>query len=165
MSKPYPDQELIKKIRTELIDSSYYNDISNGIHSKTIWKSVSDATEVVAHIFLGTASILAFASGFFNYTLLAFFSGCSGTIALVLLRFSVFAMGESKERTEEVNILLNKLGMEEIPNIAIGSPDDPINSTIQNPPQQNNINTNTKQNIPSVIHDFTTSDNKNPLNV
>lgn len=105
------------KIKTELVNPNYYNDIKRSIRGKSRWKFIGDFTEAISHIFTGISVILSFACGFFDDLVLSFIAGVFGIIALVLLKFSHYAINESKERTEEVNILLNKLKIDEIPMI------------------------------------------------
>ena len=113
--------DLKNKIQEELIEKTYYNDIKWNLRSRSIWKGVGDATEALSQILTGAATILAFAAGFFNYAMLSFIAGCLGTGALVFLKFSSYSMKESKERTEEVNQILIKLGMAPVVNVAIDS--------------------------------------------
>ena len=108
---------LVERIRTELIEVNYYNDIKYNIRSKSRWKFMSDFTEASSYIFTGISVILSFACTSFDNTNLSFAAGVFGTIALVLLKFSSYALSESKERTNQVNILLKKLEIDEIPNI------------------------------------------------
>lgn len=115
----FVDPELVKKIKHDLLEKSYYDEIRYNIYSKARWKIVADLTDTFAHVFTGISTILAFASGFFNYALFSFLAGCFGTISLVLLKFSSYALDESKERTNEINILLNKLGITEMPNTSV----------------------------------------------
>lgn len=118
-TKPFPDPDLVEKIQTELVDTSYYNDIKYNIHSKSRWKLTADITGACSHICVCISIVLAFAAGFFNYTVLSFISGCFGTTSLALLRFSAYALIESKERTEQVNLLLGALGMNKIVDITV----------------------------------------------
>lgn len=120
-STPLVSPELISKIQTDLIDVSYYDDIRFNLKSKSVWKFVGDGSEVLAHVATGAASILAFSTGFFDNYVLSYVAGCLGIVALVLAKFSSYAMGESRERTEQVNKLLASLGMESIPDIVIDS--------------------------------------------
>jgi len=108
---------LAEKIKTELIEVNYYNDIKYNIKSKSRWKFIGDFTETISYIFNGMTVILTFACGTFDNILLSFVAGVFGIIALVLLKFSSYAMKESKERAEQVNILLKKLKIEEIESI------------------------------------------------
>lgn len=114
-------QELANKIRTELVEKNYYNDVDYNINSKSRWKRISDINDTLAHIMTGLAAIMAFAAGFFNYRILSFISGCLATLSLVFLQFASFAMKESKERTQQVNILLEQLSIDKIPDITIES--------------------------------------------
>src|SRR5581483_1250606 len=96
--------DLINRIKKELVDKSYYNDIKFNLKWKSYWKVIADVSETLAQILIGISAVLAFASGFFEYTLLSFIAGCFGTASLVLYKFSSYSMGESKERTAQVNL-------------------------------------------------------------
>lgn len=113
----YVDSELVDKVKKDLIDVSYYNDIKFNIKSKSFWKAIADITETLSQIFTVVSTIFAFSAGFFNHVLLSFIAGCLGTSALILLKFSSYATKESRERTQQVNMLLEKLGITEIPDI------------------------------------------------
>lgn len=128
--------ELITKIRTELIEKTYYNDIKYSIHGKSRWKCVGDITETISHIFIAFGIILAFAAGFFNIEFLSFLSGSCTTAAMVFIKFSSYALKESKDRTEQVNLLIEQLGFNDIPNIVINSSGDDF---INNNNSANNI--------------------------
>lgn len=107
------------KIRTDIIEKNYYNDIKYNIRCKSVCKFTGDLTENLAYISIGISSIFSFAAGFFDNMYLSFISGLFGVISLSLLKFSSYSMKESKERTEQVNIILKKLGIEDIPDIVI----------------------------------------------
>ena len=113
------DMAFIDKIKKELVEKTYYDDVKYNIQSKSRWKLIADITEAIAHIFMGMTAIMAFAAGFFDYKFLSFVAGCLGTASLVLLQFSSYSVKESKERTEQVNKILGKLGINEIADIAI----------------------------------------------
>lgn len=113
--------ELADKINKELVETNYYHDVKYNISSKSRWKIIADLSEAFANLLIAVTAILAFAAGFFNYMLLSFLAGCSGTLSFALLRFSSYSMKESKERTEQVNRLLIKLGIEPIADITIDS--------------------------------------------
>lgn len=98
-----------------LVSQNYYKDVKNNLASKSMWKFIGDLSDAISQIMGAFAAILAFASGFFGITILAFLSGCANTISLVLRQFSAYAMKESKERTEQVNKLLDIFGIAEIP--------------------------------------------------
>lgn len=118
------NKELLKKINTELIEKTYYNDVKRNLRERCLCKCAGDISEALAHIFAGIGVVLSFSAGFFNLYILSFLAGCFGTIALILLQCSSYSMKESRERTDEVNILLDKLGLSDIPNIAIDSAGD-----------------------------------------
>jgi len=114
-------EELIKKIQSELIEKNYYDDVKYNLDGKSRWKSIGDKLEALAHIIMGLTSILAFATAYFDDVVFSFVAGCTGILALVMLRLSSYAMRESRERTEQVNRILENLGLRKIPDITIDS--------------------------------------------
>ena len=106
------NSELALKIKNELIDKNYYDEVNENIIWRNRWKRISDISETSAHILTGIAAILSFAAGFFNSEYYSFTAGGVGTTSLVLTKFSNYAMSESKERTSNVNKILNKLGLD-----------------------------------------------------
>lgn len=110
---------LVEKIRTEILERNYYNDVNYNIRCKSICKFTADISENLAYLSIGLSSIFSFASGFFDNIYLAFISGLFGVLSLSLLKFSSYSMKESRERTTQVNIILKRLGIEEIPDIVI----------------------------------------------
>lgn len=110
---------LADKIRTEILERNYYNDINYNIRCKSVCKFTGDLVENLSYITIGLTSIFSFAAGFFDNIYLAFISGLFGVLSMSLLKFSYYAMKESRERTEQVNIILRRLGIEEIPDIVI----------------------------------------------
>jgi hypothetical protein len=116
---PIVSTEEVTKIRKDLVEESIYNDIKYNIRSKSRWKFIGDLTETIAHLFMLAGSVLAFATGSFNIINLSFASGSCGILSLSLLRFSSYAMKESSERTVQVNMLLEKIGISKLPDITI----------------------------------------------
>lgn len=107
------------KIKNDLIDPTYYDDIKNGLMSRSVWKYVGDAFETLSKIFVGLSSIFAFAAGFFGYNYLSFISGCLSISSLVFLQFASYSMTESKESNDTANKILGNLGINKLENIAI----------------------------------------------
>ena len=63
--------ELVNKIRKDLIEETYYQDIKYNLGSRTRWKITADVTETISQVLTGITTILAFSAGFFtiNYLL------------------------------------------------------------------------------------------------
>ena len=98
-----------------LINQNYYSDLKYNIGSKSRLKIISDWSDGLAQLLMGISVVLAFAAGYFDHYILSFIAGCMGTISMVVLKFSSYAMKESKERTDQVNLILRKLGIDTIP--------------------------------------------------
>lgn len=143
------NDSFINKIKTELIQKTFYDDLKYNIRSKSRWKFISDICEAISNILAGIAAILAFAAGVFDYSLLSFIAGCCGTSSMVFLHFSTYAMRESRERTHQVNKILSKLGLDTIPDISINSTEPQNDESLAT---TNNIKIDTNNQLPYNIH-------------
>lgn len=123
-----PQNSIFKEIIRKEVEKTYQNDIKYNLRSKSRWKFIGDFVEALSELCLLASTILAFSAGFYNYMLLSYLAGLMGTISLALIGFSNYAVKESRERTKQVNILLDKIGSETIPDITINTPLTPINS-------------------------------------
>ena len=106
------------KIKKDLIDNTYYNDVKRNLRGRKYWKLLGDLFELLSKITLAVSVVLTFAAGFYEYELMSFISGCLGISALILLHLSSYAMKESKERNETVNKILRKVGLNDIVDIS-----------------------------------------------
>lgn len=112
-------EDLATRIQKELVETNLYDDVKYNIKSKSQWKVIADAFEALAYICMAVSAIIAFAAGYFDMKVLSFISGGVGVLAFVVGRFSIYAMKESKERTDQVNTLLTKIGIDKIPDITV----------------------------------------------
>lgn len=113
------DDEFNSRVRREVLNEDYFNDIKYNMGSKFRMKLLSDITEILSYVFGAIGIILTFGSGFFDNIYLAFAAGCINTLSLVLLKLSSYFMKECKERTQQVNILLRNRNFNQIPDISI----------------------------------------------
>lgn len=110
-----------KKIVNNLVQPTYYSEIKYNLDGVLKWEIISNVSDTLSNIFMGVTVILSFAAGSLNNSLLSFLAGCSGTISLVLARFSAYALKESKTRTEQSNLLLKNLNINPIVDITVDS--------------------------------------------
>jgi hypothetical protein len=106
------------KIVTDIVAPSYYTDVKDTITSRKRWLALSNYTEVVSKILSGTSTVVAFASGVYQYQYLSFIAGCLGTIGIVSQQFSSYAKNETAERTDQANKILSILKIETIPDLS-----------------------------------------------
>jgi hypothetical protein len=110
----------------EKINDQYYRDIELGLIGRSGWKTTGDVSETLGYIFLGISTMVSFSAGFFDIRMLSFVAGCVGIFSSLLFKFALYAMAQSKERTDEVNKILMKIGIEKIVDI---SPDQLFEET------------------------------------
>ena len=117
--------ETSKKVKTsnfkekikEKIDKTYEKEINDNLNSWVCCRRAGHILEGVAQVFSVSATIMAFASGFYDNKMLSFISGCLGSMALAVQKTSAFTLKESKERTIALNILLKKINIDTLPEI------------------------------------------------
>jgi hypothetical protein len=114
--------KLVKvQVRQDMADA-YKEEAHMLVKSRQRWKRGGDWCEAIAKGLTGVSTILAYAASAAEdgttTDILAFVSGCVGTTGLVLLTYSSYATRESRQRTTELNGLLQKLGVTPMPEIA-----------------------------------------------
>ena len=121
--------ENLKNEISKIINEQYASDIKLSLFGRSCCKYTGDITETLAHLLMGFSSLTAFAAGSWpNYTYLSFIAGSLGVTSLVLLKFSSYAMSESKERTLIANKILDKLKLEQIVDISFNSTNQDLKS-------------------------------------
>lgn len=97
------------------------------MNARSLWKRGGNWAEAISKGLTGAGSVLAFAASSIDNPkttdILAFTSGCIGTIGLVLFTYSAYANRESRHRTSELNSMLHAIGVTPLPDIAPSSSD------------------------------------------
>ena len=101
----------------ERLNKTIEFDIADTIRWRFIWRKGGDITEGLALITSLISTVLSFSAGAFNTTYLAFAAGCLGSVSLALLRATSYALKESKEREEQLNMLLDKAKIRQVPSL------------------------------------------------
>ena len=132
------DEESKAKI-AKLIQNRYLCDIKSGLRARSYCKTTGDFCESFGQILIAATGIVSFASATWNISYLSYIAGSLSTLSISKL--SSYCMRESKERSDEVNRILTKLGIDNIVNIAIDSAseqpsltkiDNPVNAPLLN---------------------------------
>lgn len=110
--------EIKEKIMTNYVEKSYEYDVESLIHGRRRWKRTGQAFETMSKIFLAVGGILSFSSYYYKLDTLSFASGSVSVISLGCLQFSSFCYLENKKQSNELNVVLRKLGMETIPELS-----------------------------------------------
>tara|TARA_B110000211_G_scaffold234912_1_gene307332 strand:- start:2309 stop:2899 length:591 start_codon:yes stop_codon:yes gene_type:complete len=103
----------------EQLNRTIQRDIRDTIKWRFIFRKSGDICELLALCSSLISTVLAFSSGVFNNTTLSFVAGCTGSISLALMRASSYSMKESKERNEQLNMLLEKSHIKYLPSLVI----------------------------------------------
>ena len=120
--------EFKNKIINDYLRPSYLKDIEQKIHGRVFWNKVSNRIMVLSKIIMIFVSVFAFAgSKFTDMWWLSFIAGILSVSALSLMQFSMFASHESKDCTNDVNLILTSLNMDntKIPDLEINNTTEP----------------------------------------
>jgi hypothetical protein len=105
-----------------MVAAMYRGEVQSMIKWRDVWKKFGDACEAVSKGLTGVGAVLAFASSAIETPktadILSFSAGTVGTLGLVLLAYSSYAIRESRQRTLEINHVLDTLGVTPLPDIA-----------------------------------------------
>lgn len=102
----------------KLINERYIDDVRVGLRTRNCYKITGDICETLAQIFICVGSVVSFSAGIWNYNYLSYIAGAFGVFSISLHRFSIYAHGESRERTDETNRILVAIGVGKIVDIA-----------------------------------------------
>lgn len=101
----------------KLINERYIDDVRVGLRTRNCYKITGDICETLAQIFICIGSVVSFSAGIWNYNYLSYIAGAFGVFSISLHRFSIYAHGESRERTDETNRILVAIGVGKIVDI------------------------------------------------
>jgi len=102
-------------IMTTLVEPSYYNDVKETLKGRSCWRISGHVFETLSKIFLAVAGVLSFSAGVYDDKLLSFIAGTFSTVSLATFQLSSYSFKQNKKNTLELNQLLTKLDIEEIP--------------------------------------------------
>tara|TARA_B110000967_G_C18814753_1_gene525543 strand:+ start:286 stop:828 length:543 start_codon:yes stop_codon:yes gene_type:complete len=105
-----------EKIKSRLNKTIEF-DIKDSITWRFLWRKGGNISEGLSLIASLSSTVLSFSSGAFNNTTLAFIAGCLGSISIALMRASSYALKESIEREDQLNILLEKAHITQVPSL------------------------------------------------
>ena len=108
---------LRRDIMTKLIEPTYYSDIKDLLSEKKKCRWAGCLAETLSKIIIGAGGVLSFASGVWSTPLLSFGAGSCAAVGLISLHLSTYFEHESKERVAQINIILEKLHLESMPDI------------------------------------------------
>jgi hypothetical protein len=103
-----------------MIEPNYKNEVKENLSIRKHFKRMGLYFDVTSKIFIGIASVVSFSSGIYKYPILPFLAGTASTMSLVFIQFSSFAYREAKKSSSELNIILKKLNIQEMPDSIIG---------------------------------------------
>lgn len=99
------------------IEKLYMTDVRSLISGKKKWKKTGQIFETISKILLAFGGIVSFSAGYYDDQDLSFVAGSLSVFSLSMLQISAFSYMESKKQTNELNIILKKLGLDTVPEI------------------------------------------------
>ena len=104
-------------ILTELVEPLYIKEIHVIIRTKECCKTTAQIFETLSKVLVAVGTILSFSSGYFKLSTLGFIAGSISTCSLALLQLASFFYNEYRKQTRDLNILLQKLNLDSIPEL------------------------------------------------
>ena len=107
----------------DIIKPSLLTDVKEMTRGRAIWRRASVVSETLGKLTSAAATVLAFAAasdlaGGEASRIIGFTSGSIGTASMVLILFANFSRGQSIERSDALNLILERAKIEPIPEIA-----------------------------------------------
>ena len=113
------NRKVSDKVKTEimakLVEPSYYKDVKETIRGRSCWRISGHVFETISKILLAVSGVLSFSAGVYNDKTLSFIAGTFSTVSLATFQLSSYSFKQNKKNTLELNQLLEKLDIEEVP--------------------------------------------------
>ena len=99
------------------LNATIVRDINDTIRWRFLFRKCGNYFEFLSLVTSLISTVFAFSAGSFDNTYLAFVAGCLGSISLAFMKATSYAMKESKERNEQLNIILDKAHIKYMPSL------------------------------------------------
>ena len=104
-----------KEIVNSIIKPNYVKEIKDFMSNRIKWKKRGRSFETGSKIFIGIGSIVSFSAGVYGSKELSFIAGTISVVSMVLLQYATFAYRESGKSTQDLNVLLDNIGIKKLP--------------------------------------------------
>lgn len=99
------------------LNATIVRDINDTIRWRFLFRKCGNYFEFLSLVTSLISTVFAFSAGSFDNPYLAFVAGCLGSISLAFMKATSYAMKESKERNEQLNIILDKAHIKYMPSL------------------------------------------------
>jgi hypothetical protein len=89
-----------------VLQASIERDVNDLIYWKFRFRKLGDFCESISQLTTLSATVVAFYAGYDDNSFLSFIAGSLGSVSLALLKASSYSHDEARERTKQLNILL-----------------------------------------------------------
>jgi len=108
---PEMKQEILKLY----IEPNYKDTVKESIDLIKYFRRFGIIFESMSKLLVGMGSVLSFSSGIYKNRTLSFVSGTVSVVSLVFLQYASFSLKESKKHTIDLNNILKKLHIQQVP--------------------------------------------------
>ena len=109
------DAAIRDKIVKDLIEPGYYAEVRSLYRGRTWWRVTGHVFETMSKVSVATGCVLSFAAGFCDDTSLSFVAGTFSTASMAMMQFASYCLGESKQDSDQLNVLLANLKIPPVP--------------------------------------------------
>jgi hypothetical protein len=109
--------EEANNIIKNIIVPNIVKDIKQLSSTPRTWRNISNFTQTLSHISAAVGIVFSFCSAAYGITDWGIYGGIASTLSVILNKFSDYAKKESKERTEELNIILTQFKISSVPDL------------------------------------------------
>jgi len=99
------------------LNATIVRDINDTIRWRFLFRKCGNYFEFLSLVTSLISTVFAFSAGSFDNPYLAFTAGCLGSVSLAFMKATSYAMKESKERNEQLNIILDKAHIKYMPSL------------------------------------------------
>lgn len=100
-----------------IIQPSYVEDVRDTIKWRFRWRKIGSFCYTISKILFVFSAAFSFADPYYPERDFSFYSGCITLVAGFLTQYGDYSLKESKRKTTEANQILQKLGIDGVPEI------------------------------------------------
>lgn len=140
----------------DIIQPQYISDIRKKFSIRDRWNYMNNMFMLLSKISGGASTVLSFVSVYKQDTMYAFLAGVMSTVGGIFNVFEIGASKKSKEQTNDINLLLKKLEIDDFPVLAEGQDEKNNNEEIEEvqPITENKISYDKSNEVVNTIIDI-----------
>lgn len=136
------------KIIKDIIQPQYIADIKKKFSNRDRWNSTNNIFMLLSKISSGSSTVLSFISVYKQDTMYAFLAGVTSTFSSIFNVFEIGVSKKAKEQTNDINLLLKKLEIDDFPMLVEGHNDKNNNEEVDDEINENRTKYDKNNEIP-----------------